>query len=198
MTVSEEKNLLALPFLTVTKGMSSKVLVIGSGSREHALAWKLSQSSKVSNIFVCPGNGGTQNENKATNVDLPLNNYDVLTDWCKALPIDLVVVGPEVPLADGISDAFNAQGILCFGPTKKAAEIEASKYFAKSFMNRHGIPTARWKGFTDPDEAIEFINTADFNGLVVKASGLAAGKGVIVTAGKDEAIVAVQEMIEVS
>lgn len=176
--------------------MTAKVLIIGSGGREHTLAWKILQSSNVGKVFVCPGNAGTFNLSKAENIELPINNHNAISNWCIDNSIDLVVIGPEAPLADGLCNNLKSRSILCFGPTKEAAQIESSKLFSKEFMDRHGIPTARWKSFTDADQAIRFIRTSVFNGVVVKASGLAAGKGVIVASSTDEAIKAVQEMIK--
>lgn len=182
---------------SVLKVMTAKVLIIGSGGREHTLAWKILQSSNVGKVFVCPGNAGTFNLSKAENIELPINNHNAISNWCIDNSIDLVVIGPEAPLADGLCNNLKSRSILCFGPTKEAAQIESSKLFSKEFMDRHGIPTARWKSFTDADQAIRFIRTSVFNGVVVKASGLAAGKGVIVASSTDEAIKAVQEMIKV-
>lgn len=175
---------------------SSKVLIIGSGSRENAIAWKLDKSTSVSNIYLMPGNGGTDNIKKACNIDMPITDFQKISNWCLENSIDLIIVGPEAPLADGIVDHMNNNGLQCFGPSKMAAQIESSKTFAKTFFDRNDIPTAKWKSFTDPDDAIYFIKQCEYDGLVVKASGLAAGKGVIVAATKEEAIEAVQEIME--
>ncbi|CAH1773576.1 unnamed protein product [Owenia fusiformis] len=175
--------------------MTDKVLLIGSGGREHALAWKLAQSRHIQHIYVAPGNAGTQGD-KISNIGLNVKNFDVVCDWCKENKIDLVVVGPEDPLANGIADTLGAKGIPCFGPSAKAALIEASKEFSKSFMQRHNIPTARWSAFTETSKACEYINMADHDALVVKASGLAAGKGVIVAKDKKEACDAVKSILE--
>lgn len=171
--------------------MSATVLLIGSGGREHTLAWKLSESATVSKIFVAPGNAGTRLENKCQNVQLNISDNAAVLSFCKKEKIDLVVVGPEDPLANGIADALKAAGIKCFGCSKAAAQIEASKAFSKDFMAKNKIPTARYGNFTDAQKAKDFIAKADFPALVVKASGLAAGKGVIVAANKTEAMEAV-------
>ncbi|XP_027012011.2 trifunctional purine biosynthetic protein adenosine-3 [Tachysurus fulvidraco] len=171
--------------------MAERVLVIGSGGREHALAWKLAQSPHVQQVLVAPGNAGTANCGKISNSAVSVSNHTILAQYCKDHNVGLVVVGPEVPLAAGMVDDLTAAGITCFGPSAKAAQLEASKSFAKGFMDRHSLPTARWSAFTDPQEACNYIREADFPALVVKASGLAAGKGVIVAKDKDEACQAV-------
>ncbi|KRT78434.1 hypothetical protein AMK59_6588, partial [Oryctes borbonicus] len=171
------------------------VLVIGSGGREHAIVWKLSQSNQIRNIYAAPGSYAIGSVNKATNVDVDIKDYDKLADWCKSNNILLVIVGPEDPLANGIADVLTSNGIYVFGPQQNAARIESDKNWAKSFMDRHKIPTAKWKSFTNANEAKDFIRNADFPALVVKASGLAAGKGVIVASNKDEACVAVDEIL---
>ncbi|XP_030058020.1 trifunctional purine biosynthetic protein adenosine-3 [Microcaecilia unicolor] len=176
--------------------MSDQVLVIGNGGREHTLAWKLAASPQVKHVFVAPGNAGTANQGKISNSEIPVSDHAAVTQFCKENDIALVVVGPEAPLAAGLVDDLTSAGVKCFGPTSQAAQLEASKSFAKDFMDRHGIPTARWKAFTDPQEACNFITSADFPALVVKASGLAAGKGVIVAANKGEACRAVQEIMQ--
>ncbi|KAJ7425496.1 Bifunctional purine biosynthetic protein ADE1 [Pitangus sulphuratus] len=176
--------------------MAERVLVIGSGGREHALAWKLAQSPQVKHVFVAPGNAGTADDGKISNSDVPVSDHAALAQFCRDQDIRLVVVGPEVPLAAGVVDDLTAAGIRCFGPTAKAAQLESSKSFSKAFFDRHGIPTARWKAFTDPKAACSFINSASFPALVVKASGLAAGKGVIVASTKAEACKAVTEIMQ--
>lgn len=183
--------------------MSDKVLVIGSGGREHCLAWKLAQSSCVSQVMVAPGNAGTGNAGTADNdkvmnmgPDVPTSNFTALASWCKENAISLVVVGPEAPLAAGIADALAEAGVPCFGPSKAAAEIESSKLFAKSFMDRYKIPTARWESFTEVEAACKHINTASYKALVVKANGLAAGKGVIVASSPEEACQAVRSVLQ--
>ncbi|XP_018412961.1 PREDICTED: trifunctional purine biosynthetic protein adenosine-3 [Nanorana parkeri] len=176
--------------------MAVAVLLIGSGGREHALAWKLAQSAHVKQVLVAPGNAGTANNGKITNSDVPVEDHAQVIQFCKNHNIGLVVVGPEAPLAAGLVDDLTVAGVRCFGPTAKAAQLEASKSFAKDFMDRHGIPTAKWKSFTDPKEACDFITSANFQALVVKASGLAAGKGVIVASSKEEACKAVNEIMQ--
>uniref|UniRef100_A0A8B9CHU3 Trifunctional purine biosynthetic protein adenosine-3 n=1 Tax=Anser brachyrhynchus TaxID=132585 RepID=A0A8B9CHU3_9AVES len=176
--------------------MADRVLVIGSGGREHALAWKLAQSPHVKQVFVAPGNAGTADNGKISNSAVSVSNHAALAQFCRDQEIRLVVVGPEVPLAAGIVDDLTAAGVKCFGPTAKAAQLESSKSFTKAFLDRHEIPTARWKSFTDPKAACSFINSANFPALVVKASGLAAGKGVIVASNKEEACKAVNEIMQ--
>ncbi|KAJ6662384.1 hypothetical protein lerEdw1_011797 [Lerista edwardsae] len=176
--------------------MADQVLVIGSGGREHALAWKLAQSPHVKRVLVAPGNAGTANNGKISNSAISISDHAALAKYCKDQKIGLVVVGPEVPLAAGIVDDLTAAGVRCFGPTAKAAQLESSKSFSKAFLDRHHIPTARWKAFTNAEEACNFITSAEFPALVVKASGLAAGKGVIVATNKGEACKAVLEIMQ--
>ncbi len=170
-----------------------KLLVIGSGGREHALAWKLAQSPRVSQVFVAPGNGGTAREDGLIN--LPLTAIPSLVEFARRDPdIAFTVVGPEAPLAAGIVDAFRAAGLKIFGPTRAAAQLESSKDFAKQFMARHGIPTAAFGTFTEAGAAHAYI---DQHGapIVVKADGLAAGKGVVVAATAEQAHAAVDAML---
>ncbi len=171
-----------------------KVLIIGSGGREHALAWRVAQSEQVETIFVAPGNAGTALESNVENVPLAVDDIDALLDFAQNQHIDLTIVGPEAPLVAGIVDRFTAAGLACFGPTAAAAQLEGSKAFAKDFMARNGIPTAAYGNFTDIDEAIAFIQ---HNGapIVVKADGLAAGKGVIIAQTVKEAEMAVKDML---
>jgi len=169
-----------------------KLLVIGSGGREHALAWKLLQSPRVSHVFVAPGNGGTATMARSTNV--ALSDPTALADFVKKEGIALTVVGPEAPLALGVVDTFRAQGLKIFGPTKAAAQLESSKDFAKVFMVRHQIPTAAYQTFTDPIAAHAYIE-AQGAPIVVKADGLAAGKGVVVALTSGEAHDAVNAML---
>ncbi|XP_068165297.1 trifunctional purine biosynthetic protein adenosine-3 isoform X3 [Antennarius striatus] len=202
--------------------MAEKVLVVGGGGREHALAWKLAQSSLVQQVLVAPGNAGTASCGKISNSEVSVSNHSILAQFCKDHHVGLVVVGPEVPLAageppplsclhlhttsydfrsnsvlsSGIVDDLTAVGVPCFGPSAKAAQLEASKSFSKAFMERHGIPTARYGSFTDPQEACSYIRTADYPALVVKASGLAAGKGVIVAGDREEACRAVMDIMK--
>nr|KAF6378168.1 phosphoribosylglycinamide formyltransferase [Myotis myotis] len=176
--------------------MAARVLVIGNGGREHTLAWKLAQSRHVKQVLVAPGNAGTADSGKISNTAISVSDHSALAQFCKEEDIEFVVVGPEAPLAAGIVGDLAAAGVRCFGPTAQAAQLESSKRFAKEFMDRHGIPTARWRAFTEPEEARGFILSADFPALVVKASGLAAGKGVIVAESREEACRAVQEIMQ--
>ena len=169
-----------------------KVLVIGSGGREHAMAWKLSQSNKVNVIFIAPGNGGTHLNPKFKNIDL--TDIDLLSDFAIIERIDLTVVGPELPLSKGIVDLFRSKNLNIFGPTQKAAQLESSKGFAKDFMYRHNIPTAKYKTFKMPDEAYQYINEHGAP-IVIKADGLASGKGVIVAMTVKEAHDAIDFML---
>ena len=169
-----------------------KILVIGSGGREHALAWKLSQSPKVQQVYVAPGNGGTALSPNLKNV--PLTDLAALRDWALAEKIALTVVGPEQPLAAGVVDDFRAHGLRIFGPTKAAAQLESSKAFSKDFMARHGIPTAAYETFSDPAAAHAYVDRLGAP-IVVKADGLAAGKGVVVAATKEEAHAAIDDML---
>jgi phosphoribosylamine--glycine ligase len=161
-----------------------KLLVIGSGGREHAIAWRLAQSPRVQKVYVAPGNGGTARENGLENIEVSGN--DALVAFAKKESIYLTVVGPEAPLAEGVVDAFRAAGLRIFGPTRAAARLESSKDFAKQFMVRHGIPTARHATFTDAAQAKAHVDREGAP-IVVKADGLAAGKGVVVAATVDEA-----------
>jgi phosphoribosylamine--glycine ligase len=175
-------------------GESMKVLVIGSGGREHALAWKLSHSPKQPQVFVAPGNPGTANEPGISNVDIKVEDIEGLVAYARDNAIDLTVVGPEVPLVMGVVDAFEAAGLKCFGPSQAAAELEASKSFTKDFLARHQIPTAAYQVFTDVEQAKDYIHEQGAP-IVVKADGLAAGKGVIVAQTEAEAIAAVEDML---
>ncbi|MGZ5120849.1 MAG: phosphoribosylamine--glycine ligase [Burkholderiales bacterium] len=169
-----------------------KILVIGSGGREHALAWKLAQSPRVFKVFVAPGNAGTAVGDGISNI--PHTSTSALIEFVKAEGVGLTVVGPEAPLADGVVDAFTAAGLRIFGPTKRAAQLESSKDFAKSFMARHGIPTAAYATFSDARSAHDYID-AQGAPIVVKADGLAAGKGVVVAPSAAEAHAAVDMML---
>lgn len=174
--------------------MSDNVLVIGSGGREHALSWKLAQSPEVKQVFVAPGNVGITGD-KIKLVQVNVDDHAGLIKWCSANTVSMVVVGPENALVTGIADALQAANIHCFGPSKEAVRIEADKEWAKLFMDRHNVPTARWGSFTEAEHAKKFIKNSTFPALVVKASGLAAGKGVVVAANTDEACAAVDEML---
>jgi len=171
-----------------------KVLIIGSGGREHALAWRVAQSENVENVFVAPGNAGTGLEPNVENVPLTGDDIDALIDFARDQHIDLTIVGPEAPLVAGVVDRFTAAGLACFGPSAAAAQLEGSKAFAKDFMARHGIPTAAYGKFTDIDEAVTFIHQHGAP-IVVKADGLAAGKGVIIAHTVEEAEKAVKDML---
>ncbi|HET6565122.1 MAG TPA: phosphoribosylamine--glycine ligase, partial [Xanthomonadales bacterium] len=156
-----------------------QVLVVGSGGREHALAWKCVQSPQVKHVFVAPGNAGTATEAGVENIPLAANDIDGLLAFAQERGVDLTIIGPEDPLVAGIVDRFQAAGLACFGPSAAAAQLEGSKAFAKQFMQRHGIPTAEYGEFTDVAEAVKFIRDRGAP-IVVKADGLAAGKGVVV------------------
>ena len=169
-----------------------KVLVVGGGGREHALAWKLAQSPKVQTVYVAPGNGGTALDARLENVDI--TDMTELRDWALAQKIAVTVVGPEGPLAAGIVDEFRAVGLRVFGPTKAAAQLESSKAFSKAFMQRHGIPTAAFDTFTEASAAHAYIDKMGAP-IVVKADGLAAGKGVVVATTLEEAHAAVDFML---
>lgn len=183
-----------IAFFSILFGEFMKVLVIGSGGREHALAWKLSQSSKQPAVFVAPGNPGTAGEPGISNVDIKVEDIEGLVAFARDNAIDLTVVGPEVPLVMGVVDAFNEAGLRCFGPNKAAAELEASKSFTKDFLARHQIPTAAYKVFTEIDAAKAYIREQGAP-IVVKADGLAAGKGVIVAQTETQAMEAVEDML---
>jgi phosphoribosylamine--glycine ligase len=171
-----------------------KVLIIGGGGREHALAWKTVQSERVNKIYVAPGNAGTAHEAKCENVALAAEDVDGLLKFAQHKKIDLTIVGPETPLVLGVVDRFRAAGLRCFGPTQASAQLEGSKAFAKDFLARHRIPTAAYGNFTDVAAAEAFIKKMGAP-IVVKADGLAAGKGVIIAASVDEAIAAVRDML---
>ena len=168
--------------------MLVNILVIGSGGREHALSWKLSQSSKVETVFTAPGNGGTEN-----NISIDVDDIDGLADFAQKNNC-FTVVGPEVPLAAGIVDTFNQKNLKVFGPSKMAAQLESSKIWAKNFMKRNDIPSARFEIFDDAKKAHEYVQSLDYN-VVVKADGLAAGKGVIVCSSIDEAKSAIETIL---
>ncbi len=169
-----------------------KLLVIGGGGREHALAWKLAQSPKVATVFVAPGNAGTAPEPKLQN--LPLTAHTDLIDFCRKENVAFTIIGPEAPLAAGIVDDFRAAGLPVFGPTRAAAQLESSKDFAKAFMKRHGIPTAGYQTFDNAQQAHDYVD-AKGAPIVIKADGLAAGKGVIVAMTLAEAHAAIDDML---
>jgi len=171
------------------------ILIVGEGGREHALAWKVAQSEQVKTVFVAPGNAGTAQEAKTQNVAISVNDIDALIAFSRENDVDLCIVGPEGPLVLGITDAFNAAGINCFGPRKSAAQLEGSKTFAKEFLLRHGIPTAAYASFTSLQPAVEYVREQGAP-IVIKADGLAAGKGVIVAMSESQAISALEEILD--
>ena len=170
------------------------VLVVGNGGREHALAWKLAQSRKVKKVYVAPGNAGTHNEPSVENINISSDDYDGLMNFALDKQIDLTIIGPEVPLVEGIVDRFSSNGIKCFGPSKKAAQLEGSKSFTKNFLRRHKIPTAEYECFSDIESAVSYVSGKEFP-LVIKADGLAAGKGVIIANSFDEAEITIKDML---
>ena len=171
-----------------------KILVIGGGGREHALAWKSAQSRGVGKVYVAPGNAGTAREVKCSNVAIAADDITGLLDFARRETIDLTIVGPEAPLVAGIVDEFNAAGLACFGPDRRAARLEASKAYTKAFCIRHEIPTAAYANFTGAVEAKAFVKDHDLP-LVIKADGLAAGKGVIIAQTREEAEHAIDNML---
>lgn len=171
-----------------------KILVIGGGGREHALAWKAAQSQRVETVYVAPGNAGTAQEPGLRNVPIGAEDIPALLDFARTEAIDLTLVGPEAPLVAGVVDEFTAAGLRCFGPTRAAAQLEGSKAFSKDFLARHHIPTAAYDNFTDVDEAIAYVRQQGAP-IVIKADGLAAGKGVILAQTEDEAITAIRDML---
>lgn len=171
-----------------------KVLLVGSGGREHALAWKVAQSSSVTEVFVAPGNAGTALEPGIENIAIAADDIAALLSFAKKNAVQLTIVGPEVPLVAGIVDRFAEAGLRCFGPSKLAAQLEGSKAFAKDFLARHNIPTAAYGNFTEIDAAVNYVKSVGAP-IVVKADGLAAGKGVIIAQTEQEAIDAIQDML---
>ncbi len=171
-----------------------KVLVIGSGGREHALAWKCAQSDSVEKVFVAPGNAGTAREEKLENIAIDVMDFTPLADFADSNKIELTIVGPEAPLVDGIVDYFQERELPCFGPSARAAQLEGSKAFTKDFLHKHDIPSAANQTFNNLDLALAYIRV---NGtpIVIKADGLAAGKGVIVALTEDEAIETLEDML---
>ncbi|MFU0825463.1 phosphoribosylamine--glycine ligase [Clostridium sp.] len=169
-----------------------KILIIGSGGREHAMAWKISQSPLVDKIYCAPGNGGTRMEEKCENVDL--RTIEELIVFAKKEKIELTIVGPEVPLVEGIVDEFKKNDLKIFGPSKKAAALEGSKSFSKSFMKKYGVKTAEYQTFDNAAKALEYLKTCTYP-TVIKADGLAAGKGVVICQNEEEARNAVQEIM---
>jgi phosphoribosylamine--glycine ligase len=172
-----------------------KILIVGSGGREHALAWKCAQSPKVSEVLVAPGNGGTANEPRVRNVNVGSEDITGLVALAKAEKVGLTIIGPEAPLVIGVVDAFAAAGLRCFGPRKAAAQLEGSKAFTKEFLKRHGIPTAAYATFTRETFDETWVR-AQRTPIVVKASGLAAGKGVVIVDSADDAVAAARAMFD--
>ncbi|CAM4048994.1 phosphoribosylamine--glycine ligase [Vreelandella rituensis] len=172
-----------------------KVLIIGGGGREHALAWKIAQSKNVEQVFVAPGNAGTAQEPKVANVAIQAVDLDVLVDFATAQAVGLTIVGPEAPLVEGVVDRFQAAGLAIFGPTRAAAQLEGSKSFTKDFLARHHIPSADYQTFTEVAPALEYLKRQGAP-IVIKADGLAAGKGVIVAMSEAEAEAAIRDMLE--
>lgn len=171
------------------------ILIVGGGGREHALAWRVAQSQQVGRVFVAPGNAGTALEPRVRNIDIAANDVHKLVEFAAGNGIALTIVGPEIPLVLGIVDAFERQGLRCFGPSQAAAQLEGSKAFAKDFLQRHHIPTAQYAIFTETQAAIAYIRRMGVP-IVVKADGLAAGKGVVVAQSEQEAIRAVTDMLQ--
>jgi phosphoribosylamine---glycine ligase len=172
-----------------------KVLIVGGGGREHALAWKAAQSTNVEKVYVAPGNAGTAIESKVTNVDIDIDNVTALIDFAKHEHIGITIIGPEAPLVSGIVNTFQEHGLPCFGPAKNASLLEGSKSFSKDFLLRHSIPTAEYAVFTEQNSAISYIKNKGVP-IVIKADGLAAGKGVIIAQSQPEAIAAVNAMLQ--
>jgi phosphoribosylamine--glycine ligase len=172
-----------------------KVLVIGAGGREHALAWQCAKFDNIDRVYVAPGNAGTKLENKVTNIDIDSEDIDSLAKFAIQNDIDLTIVGPEAPLVIGIVDSFQDKGLTIFGPTASASQLEGSKAFCKDFLERNNIPTAYYGVFTDKDSAINYIKEKG-TPIVIKADGLAAGKGVIIANNEEEAITAINDMLE--
>ena len=163
-----------------------KVLIIGSGGREHALAWKCAQDNFVSNVFVSPGNAGTHLEEKVSNVEIDINNFNAIEDFCINESIKLVIIGPEQPLVEGLTNYLHSKNINTFGPSKEAAQLEGSKTFSKDFFVKYNIPTAEYESFDDFDSALKYLDQINYP-TVIKADGLAAGKGVIICSNIKEA-----------
>ena len=171
-----------------------KVLVIGQGGREHALAWKLARSPLVTQVFCAPGNAGTAED--ATNLDIAATDLERLVRFAKGEKVGLTVIGPEIPLVEGVADALEAEGLRVFGPSRKAAELEGSKAFSKNLMRQANVPTADYRAFRDPESAFQYVADRTEQPLVVKADGLAAGKGVTVCRNKEEATQAIREAMQ--
>jgi len=171
------------------------ILIIGSGGREHALAWKCAQDNFVKHVFVCPGNAGTFLEDKVSNVQIDSNDFDAIENFCVKENIELVIIGPEQPLVMGLTNFLQSKSIKAFGPSKEAAQLEGSKTFSKDFFVKHSIPTAGYKSFNNYEESINHLDLISYP-TVVKADGLAAGKGVIICENKDEAVDALNSIFK--
>ena len=169
------------------------ILIIGSGGREHAIAWKCAQDDFVKHIYVCPGNAGTYLEDKVSNIDIDTKKFNLIEEFCVKEQIDLVIIGPEQPLVDGLTDYLQNKGIKTFGPSKSAAQLEGSKTFSKDFFVKYDIPTAEYKSFEDFDSSVNYLDEVSYP-TVVKADGLAAGKGVIICENKESAIEALNSI----
>jgi len=172
-----------------------QVLVIGSGGREHALAWQVAKDDKVSTVYVAPGNAGTASEQGIENIDISADDYDNLLLFAKEKSIDLTIVGPEAPLVDGLVNTFSEAGLACFGPEQGAAQLEGSKAFTKDFLARNNIPSASYGNFTNIEAAKDYVRQQG-TPIVIKADGLAAGKGVIIANSQAEADVAIEDMLQ--
>ncbi len=171
-----------------------KILVIGGGGREHALAWKAAQSAEVDCVYVAPGNAGTAREPKVENIPIGAEDIESLLDFAQRNHVTLTIVGPEAPLVAGIVDRFTHAGLACFGPHREAAQLEGSKSFCKAFLARHRIPTARHAVFSEAEPAIDYVRECG-TPLVIKADGLAAGKGVVIARSEGVAIDAIRGML---
>ena len=171
-----------------------KILVVGGGGREHAMAWKVAQSPQVERVFVAPGNAGTEAENKTENIAIGAEDIQALLNFVNTERVDLTIVGPEVPLVAGIVDRFAESGLRCFGPSRAAAQLEGSKTFCKAFLTHHGIPTAQFETFTDSEQACDYVRRKGVP-IVVKADGLAAGKGVVIAQTEDQACQSIRDML---
>ena len=169
------------------------ILIIGSGGREHAIAWKCAQDDFVKHIYVCPGNAGTYLEDKVSNIDIDTKKFNLIEEFCLKEQIDLVIIGPEQPLVDGLTDYLQNKGIKTFGPSKNAAQLEGSKTFSKDFFVKYDIPTAEYKSFEDFNSSVNYLDEVSYP-TVVKADGLAAGKGVIICENKESAIEALNSI----
>ncbi len=172
-----------------------KVLVIGAGGREHALAWQCAKFDNIEEVFVAPGNAGTELEDKLTNINVGAEDIDGLIEFAQSNQVDITIVGPEAPLVIGVVDRFHAQGLAIFGPTQSASQLEGSKAFCKDFLERNNIPTAYYDVFTEVDPAVSYVQEKG-TPIVIKADGLAAGKGVIIANTEAEAVNAINDMLE--